>query len=490
LNPLKKLLGQTAVYGLGNILGRLITFIIPIFFSQDKYFSEEQLGVYTNLYAYVGFFVVLFTYGMETALFRYAGKSDQPKKIVSTAFISLSGSSLLLGISLFLLSPIIADFLEIPDYENFVTMLACVLAIDAICAIPFAYLRFQNKAEKFASIRLINIVANFSFCIYFMGPLIIGTDEVSIYQMFDYHYDPSFNIGYLLQANLIASILTLVLLLPVIVSIPFEFDGQVWRSMIKYASPLLIVGFAGVINEMLDRAILLKLLEGSTEEKLAQLGIYGINYRMAMSMAIAVQAFRMAAEPFFFSKARDKDSPKLFAMIMKYFILFCWVIFLAEALFINQIKHIPGKGFEEGYKVIPIILLANLCLGIYYNLAVWYKLTDKTHFGAIISVIGAVISIIGNFILIPHLGYMGSAWTTLICYLSMVVISYIWGRKHLVIPYNLRKIFFYSISALGAYFISMIPEPESGAQMITSTVLLLTYISIIIIIENPRKLLS
>jgi O-antigen/teichoic acid export membrane protein len=490
LNTLKKLLGQTAVYGLGNILGRLITFIIPIFFSQDKYFSEEQLGIYTNLYAYVGFFVVFFTYGMETTLFRFAGKSDNPKGVVSTAFLSIIGSTLLFSLSLILLAPSIASFLEIPGFSNFVIMLAAVLGLDAICAIPFAYLRFQNKAEKFASIRLINIVANFSLCIYFMGPLIIGTDDVSIYQMFDYHYDADFNIGYLLTANLIASALTLILLLPVIVTIPFKFDKAIWQSMIRYASPLLIVGFAGVINEMLDRAILLQLLDGTSEEKLAQMGIYGINYRMAMSMAIAIQAFRMAAEPFFFSKAKDKDSPKLFAMIMKYFILFCWLIFLAEALFLNQIKHIPGKGFEEGYKVIPIILLANLFLGIYYNLAVWYKLTDKTHFGAIISVIGAIISIVGNFILIPHLGYMGSAWTTLICYFSMVIISYFWGRKHMHIPYNLRKILFYSILALSMYFASMIPEPESMTQILVSTALFLTYISTILIIEKPRKLLS
>jgi O-antigen/teichoic acid export membrane protein len=177
-------------------------------------------------------------------------------------------------------------------------------------------------------------------------------------------------------------------------------------------------------------------------------------------------------------------------MIMKYFILFCWLIFLAEALFLNQIKHIPGKGFEEGHKVIPIILLANLFLGIYYNLAVWYKLTDKTHFGAIISVIGAIISIVGNFILIPHLGYMGSAWTTLICYFSMVIISYFWGRKHMHIPYNIRKILFYSILALSMYFASMIPEPESMTQILISTALFLTYISTILIIEKPRKLLS
>lgn len=490
MNPLKQLLGQTAIYGIGSILGRLVNFILPLVLSRGI-LDTVELGIHSNLYAYVGFFVVFYSFGMETTFFRYATKDENAEqKTLSTSFIFLAVLATIATLTIILFNESIASFLEIEGSENFIIYLAIVLGVDALTVIPFAYLRLKKKAEKFASIRLSNILMNVILTFFFIGPVIGDTSDLMIYKMFDYTYDPEFNIGYLLIANLIASIFTLLLLSPVLIKIRLLIDKELLLKMIKFAYPLVIVAMAGQINNLLDKMLIPKLIEGTKEYRLGQVGIYNINYKLAMSMSLAIQAFQMAAEPFFFSQAKDKKSPKLFATIMKYFTLFCWLIFLSETLFLPQLKYVIGEEFREGIEIVPIILLGLLSLGVYYNLSIWYKLTDKTHYGSYIASIGAVITILGNIITIPYFGYHGAAWTTLICYLTMATISYFWGKKHFPIPYNMRKIFFYSGLALCFYFLSWIPEDESLTQIIVSSALLLTYISIVVIIENPRKLLS
>lgn len=488
MNPIKKLAGQTAVYGVGTILGRVLNFFLLPFFTH--LFTTSEIGIYVELYSYVGILVVLFNYGMETAFFRFISKNNDPEKVQSTAFTSLLVSSILFSTVLILGSQSIAELLEIKDHATYIKLFALVLGIDAISTIPFALLRHQNKAEKFASLKLINIVANICLNLFFLGPIMLKGNEIEIYKIIGYEFDPEFGVGYIFLANFLANTFTLLTLLPIIAQIKISWDKELWLKMYKYSSPLLIVGLAGIINESIDRAFLKAMLEGSLSERQSQIGIYGANYKLAMILTIVVMAFRQAAEPFFFSKAKDKDSPIIYATVMKYFFVFCMIVCLAIGINTEIVMHFNDASFHEGIDIVPVILLANLMLGIYYNLSVWYKVNDMTKYGAYMALVGVLITVIGNYILIPLIGYRGSAWTTLACYTSMVVISYFWGKKYYPIPYNIRKISFYFLLGLTCYLISTLYTLEYGLQIGLNGLILLTYIAVVIILEKPQKLLS
>jgi O-antigen/teichoic acid export membrane protein len=479
LNPFRKLASQTAIYGLPSIIGRLLNyFLVPLYTYQ---FSTAEFGIVTEMYAYVSFLIILLTYGMETTLFRFSHNEIEKDKVYSTSLISLIATSSLFIVLATIFSQPIADLLEYGDHKEYIVWFTLIIGLDALSAIPFAKLREQNKATKFAIIKSINILINIGLNLFFIGfcKQAYDSKQPELLGLIERVYDPEIGIGYIFISNLVASIFTIILLLPEIVKVNFRFDAALWKKMMIYALPLLIGGFAGMINETLDR-VLLKYLLPDESTAVEQLGIYGACYKISIIMTLFIQTFRFAAEPFFFSNAKEKDSKQVYADVMKYFIIICSFIFLATMLNISWIQLFIGPDFRSGLGVVPILLLANLCLGIFFNLSMWYKLENKTRFGAYFSIVGAVITLVLNFLLIPKIGYMGSAWATLACYSSMMVISYFIGQKNYPIPYNLKRVLAYIGLSLILYWFSLCLNIDSQSiQLIVNNFLLLLFMAVI-----------
>ncbi len=446
----KRLASQTAIYGLSSIFGRLLNYLlVPIY---TRVFLKAEYGVVNELYAYVGFLMIVFTYGMETAFFRYVKEKGNSSKVFSTAVISLLSSSLVL-VTLFIgFSQPIANILQYPNHSEYIIWFALVLGFDAVAAIPFANLRYEERPIRFAVIKLLNIFTNIGVVLFFV---ILAPKWADSSNFVASIYNPDIRIGYIFIGNLAASSLTLLLLLPEFLKLKWEFDLQLWKRMFWYALPLMVAGFAGVANEMLDRILLKYLLPYDLIGNQAQIGIYGACYKLSILMTLFVQAFRYAAEPFFFAQSNQSNAKDTYAVVMRYFVAFGVLIFLGVMLFIDIFKIFIGEDFREGLPIVPILLLANLFLGMYYNLSIWYKLTDKTKIGAKIAVIGAGITLILNVLLIPSIGYMGSAWTTLACYITMVGISYLWSRKYYLIPYEIGCILQYLIVGIFLYWVDV-----------------------------------
>jgi O-antigen/teichoic acid export membrane protein len=468
---LKKLASQTVIYGLSSIIGRMLNYMLTPLFT--RLFATAAYGIITELYSYVVFLLVVLTYGMETAFFRFS-KLENSQKVYSNALFSVLLTSLLFVFSVFFFLENISEFLGYSKYPEYILWFAIIISIDSFLTIPFAKLRNENKAFKFAGIKLINILLNIGLNLYFLVyyPYLYKHNPDSEWLIF---YHPNFGIAYVFLSNLLASIFTFLLLLPEIFKVKFTFDIKIYKKMLNYALPLLIVGLAGSINEVLDR-ILLKFLLTDKSEAMSQLGIYGANYKLSILMTLFIQTFRYAAEPFFFSGVGKSDSKKLYADVMKYFIIFGLFIFLGIMLYIDILKYFIDTEYYSGLNVVPILLLANLFLGIIFNLSIWYKLTNLTKFGAIISVIGALITVIFNVLLIPFYGIMGAALATLICYFSMMIISYFWGQKYYFIDYELKTILKYFALALVLFAFSyLLPLNTQILKYFVNTVLLFIF---------------
>jgi O-antigen/teichoic acid export membrane protein len=450
---LRKLAGQTAIYGVSSIVARFLNYLLlPLFTSV---FLPNEYGVITALYAWTAFLNVVLTYGMETTYFRYANKNPHPQllshgeglsetaRVYSTATYALSISSILFMVLAGSFSPGIAAFLGYPGLGHLVFMLVLVIGVDALTVVPMARLRQQDRPWKFAMINFItvgvNVVLNLFILLYCLPKYNAGQNNALI----DAVFDPRLGVGYVFLINAISSGVKLLLLLPQWPPIKLGIDTKLLRPMFLFATPLAIAGLAGMVNETADRALMKHLLPAGIAD--TQLGIYGACYKLAMLITLFSQAFRYAAEPFFFSHAKEKDSAKTFARIMNVFVAVCMGAFLLVMLFIDVFKEllIRNPAYWPGLAVVPILMIANVCLGIYYNQSVWYKLTDKTRAGGTIAVIGATITLTLLVWWIPIWGYMGAAWATLVCYASMTVISYIWGHRHYPIPYNVSRVLTY-----------------------------------------------
>ena len=479
---LKKLVGQTAIYGLSSIVGRLLNFLlVPLY---TGIFAPEEYGVFSELMAVVAFAMVVLTYGFETAFFHYTNKEEDSEKVLSTGFISLLVTSLLFLVFSSCYSQPIANLLHVPEYPNFIQWLVWILVLDVLTTLPFAKLRVDHRAWRFASIRLVNIAVNIGLNLFFylLCPYLLK-QGVAL-NFIESVYDPTMGIGYIFISNLIASAVMLLLVTPEIFRLKISFDFAVWKKMGKYGFPLLIGGLAYVTNEMADRLLLERLLPEDIAT--AQVGIYSACYKIAIFMTLFIQAFRYGAEPFFFAQAQKKDAKEQYAIVMRYFIAFTAFIFLSINVFIDIIKHfIQDEAYHAGLDVVPILLLANLFLGMYYNLSVWYKVSEKTRFGAYLSVAGAAITIGLNVLLIPTMSYMGSAWATLICYASMCVMSYVFSRRHYPISYNWKYISFYMISALSLFYIWTLWHDD---HFIMSSLFCLAYIFSVIALEKRKKI--
>ncbi|KAF0198365.1 MAG: polysaccharide biosynthesis protein [Bacteroidetes bacterium] len=475
MNPLKKLAGQTAIYGLPTILGRLLNYLlVPLY---TRVFVPTEYGIVTELYAYVAFLFVILTYGMETAFFRFASQAEFRKKVFGTSLLSLMITSIIFLIIVYGTAPFLSIKLGYTGHPEYVKWFALILAMDAISTIPYANLRLENKPIRFAFVKVSNIVINIGFNLFFilLCPYIIGQfPESTVSGLLSHIYNPETGVGYIFISNLIASLVTFVMLFPEVRIKGLSIDRNLLKQMLRYSWPLLIFGLAGIVNETFDRVILKHLLPDKAGA-MAQLGIYGACYKVSILMTLFVQTYRYAAEPFFFDQAGKSDARKTYATMMHYFILVCLFIFLGIMLYIDLVMVFVGKDFREGVGIVPILLLANLFLGVFYNLSVWFKLTDRTKTGAAISLAGAAITLILNFILIPVMGYMGAAWATLICYASMMVISYLAGQKHYPVSYNLKSALKYSLLTAAIYTISVVPLTEMPWQkyVINSAMLVL-----------------
>ena len=465
MNPLKKLASQTAIYGLSSVVGRLLNYLlVPLY---TRYFLPAEYGVVTELYAYVAFLVVMLTYGMETAFFRFS-KKEETTKVYSTTLISLLISSVVFVGLIFLNSSAISQWLGYANHPEYIQFFALIIGMDAVASISFAKLREQDKAMRFAFIRIVNIMINIGLNLYFI-----------VYQ--------EYGIAYIFIANLVASVITLLMLFPQMIGLSWVFDKKLWKKMMIYALPLLIAGLAGMTNETIDR-ILLKHLLPNTDMAASELGLYGAFYKLSIIMILFIQTFRFAAEPFFFAQEKEGNSRKIYADVMKYFTIIMAFIFLGVTIFYDVIKGFLGSEYHDdrGFLVVSILLLANLFLGIYYNLSIWYKLTEKTKYGAYLSIFGAIITLSLNFTLIPVLGFVGCAWATLVCYFSMTVASYYLGKRHFSVPYQVKRIALYLVGMLCVYFCIYF----TNLNMWINSLFLLGFVIFVYRLEKPKLALK
>jgi len=495
MNPIKKLAGQTAIYGIPGILGRILGYLlVPLY---TGIFKTGEYGTVNVFYSYASFLMVVLTYGMETAFFRFHEQETDKEKVFSTGMISLLMSSVIFLFVISVYSGPIARFIDYPSHRNYVIWFSWILALDAIAAIPFARLRAQNKPRRFATIKftgiIINIFLNLFLILY--CPYILKQQEqgviAGIVKLF---YRTDWGIEYIFISNLIASTITLVLLFPEIARTRWKMNTALWRKMFIYAFPLLFAGMAGIINETFDRLLLRYLLPKSIASD--QVGIYAACYKISILMTIFIQAYKYAAEPFFFNLAKQKDAKETYARIMDYFIITVSLIYLTTMVYLDDFilpLLVRNKDYWVGKGVIPVLMMANLFLGVYYNLSIWYKLTGKTIWGAWLSVIGAVITLILNFWWIPlsadHLiyGYYGSAWATFICYASMMILSYLIGQKYFPVKYNLLKFSGYlGLSFLLYYSSTFLHIANKFPSIAFHTLLILIFCGVVLLVEKPK----
>lgn len=472
---------------MGTIIPRVLNYaLLTPFYS--RIFSLGEYGVVTEIYAYMAILLILLTYGMETAYFRFTALGEYNKdKVYFSSLISLLTTSLGFIFLAFLFSDSIADFLQYSGNRDYIIMFSLIVGIDAFSALPFARLRIENRIYKFAMIKIINVLVIVGIAtafLYFIPRQIDKTPHSVLTNI----YSAEIGVGYVFIANLCGSFISLLLLLPHILKTRFVFSKTILKKILKYALPLLIAGMAGVVIETFDKASL-KFLLPNREIALEQLGIYGANFKIAVLMGLFIQMFRYAAEPFFFSKAKDKNARYLYARVMNYFVLFCLLIFLFINFNLNVFKHLVPEQYWVGLNVVPIILAAFVFYGIFVNLSIWYKLNDLTRYGAVITFIGASLTLIINIVFVPLYGYTASAWAHFISYFVMIIVSYLWGRKIYKVSYDLKKITIYIILTFLIYLIiSQITFSSLFVELVLGNSILLIFFIAIYFLEIRNRL--
>lgn len=476
---MKILAKETAIYGLSSIIGKFLNWLlVPLY----TYVLAQQsdYGIVTNLYAWTALLLVILTYGMETGFFRFANKEGaQPNTVYVTAMVSLFTTSLLFAVVCCVFCRPIAAALGYPDHSEFIALLSIVVAMDAFACIPFAYLRYKRRPLQFAALKLLFVFLNILLNLFFLVlcPKIQDAAWVAPW------YNPDYGVGYVFVANILATGIQTLCLLPYILE-PLRgrveplFSFPLLKAMLRYSLPLLVLGVCGIMNQTLDR-ILFPFLYTAADAQ-AQLGIYGACFKVAMVMMMFTQAFRYAYEPFVFAKHKDKQSVEAYADAMKYYILFSYLILLGMVFYLDLLKYIIAPTYWEGLKIVPVVLWAYIFQGVYFNLSFWYKLTDKTQYGAYFSLVGVVITFVLQVIFVPRIGYMASAASSAVCYFAIMLLSYFVGRKYLTVPYDFKKIGTYTLItllllglfALVAHFLPTCPWAKMGV----GTVLLLIYI--------------
>ena len=430
-------------------MGRFLNYLLVPLYTYT--FTKAEYGVVSEFYSYTGFLTTLLVFGFETGFFRFIQTETNKEKVYSTALNFVLGANLLFVLLIWLFISPLSTALKYPDKHEYFYWFAMILAFDSIAAIPFARLRSENKAFQFAGIKFFEIGLTIGLNLFFIV-LCRHAFQKDPGSFLGKLWVPEIGVGYIFISNLLASAIKLLVLSPRLRGIWGGVDLELLKKMLAYSLPMVVIGFAGIINEMLDRAILKYLLPYDLHTNMAMVGVYGACYKLAVLMTLFIQAFRYSAEPFFFSHAKEKNSTKVYAEVMKYFVIVCVTIFLMVMFYLDVFKYFIGRDFREGLPVVPILLIANLFLGVYVNLSIWYKLNDKTLLGAVVSFGGAVITIVLNVVFVPHYGYMASAWATLVCYVSMAVVSYVLGQKYYPVEYDLKSFFIYFVVGLLFYF--------------------------------------
>lgn len=449
MSTFKKLAGQTAIYGLSSIIGRFLTFFLtPL---HTAVLSQSDFGINTDLYSIIAFLMVILTFGMETTFFRYyQQRKSEPEgnQVLSHTLFPVIGFSVLTLLLLLLFLPQVAEVLRYADHPEYPLYAFVIVMLDAICAVPFAKLRAQNRGIRFVSIRMTQIGLFFLLNYFFFRfcPWLLEKDILS--NFINMIYNPELGVAYIFIANLIASSVMFLLLLPEMKGFKPIISWKVEKQYLGYAAPLVIAGLAGIANEMADRQFLKYLLPGTDKENFARIGVYGANYKIATFMMMFIQAFRFAAEPFFFSQAKGQDQRQTYAYILKYFTIFQVLIFVGLVGFIDVVKIFIDEKYWSGLYLAPILIFANLLVGINLNLNIWYKLEDKTRFGAYITFVGLFFTVVLNLVLIPIYGILGAAIATVVSYAVMTLYSYYLNQKHYRSPYQIGRILLYLLVSM------------------------------------------
>ncbi len=488
MSGIKKLAGQTIWYGLSSIFGRLLNYLLtPVL---TAIFLEKEYGKISILFTIAALLNIIYTYGMETSYFRYASAHPE-NKVYNTASTSIWFTTTLFTILLLILVPTIAEFYELSNNPEYITWIILIVGLDTLAVMPFAKLRFEGRPRKFAFIKILNIVINVGL-VLFIYLLCKPANEKDPGSFLGKLYDPEVGMGYVILANLVASALTLLFLAKELFQFRLRINPRFWKEMMSYSWPLIIVGFGGIINETIDRVMLLKLLPGTSEENFAVSGIYSANYKLAILIVLFIQAFRLGAEPFFFKQSTGENAPRTYARVMKFFVIACCFCFLGVTLFLDIWKHFMSvnthPNYALGLKVVPILMLAKIFLGIYYNLSIWYKLKNKNLTGAWITLGGAIITIGFNWFFIPVWGYMACAAATLLCYGFMMVTSYLLGQKYYPVPYAWKKLLAYIFICVILFGIHYVVRYYSGSTWLThGTGLFLFGLFAILVLQVEKK---
>lgn len=493
LAAVKQLAGQTLWYGMSNVAARLLNSLILPLLSYLLVSNAQmvQQGSVTLIYSYFALLNVIFTYGMETAYFRFCSREkERQKDFFNTAFGSLLFSTIILCLLLYALRVPVERFVELEGHTEYISLTALILFFDTIQTIPFALLRQEQKPRKYAFIKVFGIVVN----------IIMVTFFVVILPKLANHYPDSIWSGllnsftvvsFVLIANLIQSIFVFLMLFHEWKQFTFKIDKALWKKMFAYSSPMIIIGLAGMVNEVIDRQMLVKLIPNTKEYAMRIQAIYSQNYKLSIIITLFVTAFRMAAEPFFFSRSQDKNAPELYARVMKWFVITVCLAFLTTALFLDDVwKYYMGAPYRVGLFVVPILLIANVFSGIYYNLSIWYKITDRMRVGIYITLFGAAITFAGNYLFIPKYEMLASAWTTLICYASMVVVCYISGQKYYPVPYPIKRILTYLTVIISLYLLHkgiityVFPDSNAVIRLASGVILFISFLFLVLRLER------
>ncbi len=477
---MKRLAGETAIYGISSIVGRFLNWmLVPIYTRVLS--AESDYGIVTNLYAWTALLMVILTYGMETGFFRFINKKEeqQPMRVYATTLSSVAFTSVMFMILLLCSLTSVSRALGYEEHPEFVGMMGCIVAVDAFCCIPFAFLRYQRRALRFAFLKLLNIFLNIILVLFFLlaCPWLEGHAPSSV----GWFYEPDYQVGYIFVANAVTTLVTLLLLIPdMLPALREKANFGLLRQMLRYSFPILILGIAGIFNQTADK-ILFPFLFEDKEMANAQLGIYGACFKIAVVLVMFTQAFRYAYEPFIFAKNKDDDSKKAYSEAMKYFVIFALFIFLGVMYYIDILKHFVPESYYEGLRVVPIVMLGELFFGIYFNLSFWYKLIDKTQWGAYFSIIGCVSTVLIVVLFAPRFGYMACAWASFASNLVMMVLSYLVGQRKFPIHYDIGSAAFYGVLAAVFYMAGMLPEIDSEVLRLGYRTLLLCIFAFIII---------
>ncbi len=485
---LKALAKDTAIYGLSSIVGRFLNYLLVPLYTATLSAASGGYGVITNVYAYTALLLVILTYGMETTFFRFANKEgEDPRRVYSTALMAVGFTSLVfIVLVLTFISPISAA-MGYAEHPSYVWVMAVTVALDAFQCIPFAYLRYKKRPVKFAALKLANIVMSIALNLVFFLALPAWYESTGGDGFVSKIYSPEVGVGYAFYINLFCSGALMFLLVKELTGFKYVFDRALMRRMLSYSWPILVLGIAGILNQTADKILFPYIYKGADAH--AQLGIYGAASKIAMIMAMITQAFRYAYEPFVFGKAKDKDNRKTYAKAMKYFVIFTLLAFLAVIGYMDILKHLIGSDYWEGLKVVPIVMAAEIMMGVYFNLSFWYKLIDKTIWGAWFSGAGCLVLVIVNVVFVPRYGYMACAWAGFAGYGTAMLLSYFVGQKHYPINYPVKDMALYVVVAVVlclAMRWANASLPVWGA-LAANTLLLLAFAAMIVKRDFPLK---